>query len=104
MTRKRWIWTAGLGALALGLGLGAWSLRNDLGYARIAAGYAAKQTCSCLHVSGRSLESCVSDFPDDAREQISLAQDGATVRASVLFGSIKASARYEEGFGCSALD
>ncbi len=104
MSRKRWMWTGGAGALALAFGLGAWSLRDDLAYAHIAAGYAAKQTCSCVHVSGRSLESCIAEFPEDARSQISVAQDGALVRASVLFGAIKAAARYEEGFGCTVAD
>lgn len=100
MPRKRWIWTGVLVAVIVALALTAWSLRDDAAYARIATGYAAKQTCSCIHVSGRPLESCIIDFPEDARGQISVSAEGDTVRASVLFGAISAEARFEEGFGC----
>lgn len=103
MGRKRWMWTGGLGIVALALGYGAWSLQDDIAYARIATGYAAKQTCSCVHVSGRALESCLADYPEDAR-QISVTQTGETVEASVMLGSIKAEAVYEDGFGCRLVD
>lgn len=104
MSRKRWIWIGALALAALLLGGAGWSLRDDLAYARLATGFAAKQTCSCLHVSGRSLESCLGDFPEDARRQISVAQDGDRVRASVLLGAIGAEAEYEGEFGCRILD
>lgn len=104
MSRKRWIWLTVLLAMLGALAVGGWSMRGQFAYARIATGYAAKQTCSCLHVSGRALDSCVADFPPDARDQISVAQDGDTVRASVLFGAIGATARYEDGFGCRILN
>ncbi len=103
MSRKRWVWIGSLAVVALGAGA-AWSMRDDLAYARIATGYAAKQTCSCVHVSGRALESCVAEFPEEARDQITITQDGALVRAGVLFGAVSAQARYEEGFGCTILD
>ena len=101
MSRKHWIWA---GAVVLGLvllvGGGAYALRDQIAYARIATGYAAKQTCSCVHVGGRDIESCLGDFPTEAREQISVVRQDQTVRASVLFGAISAQARYEHGFGC----
>ena len=101
MPRKRWIWIGvALAALAV-LGATVWNLRDDVAYARIATGYAAKQTCSCVHVSGRALESCIGDFPEEARAQITIAQTGAMTRASVLFGAISAQAQFEDGFGCS---
>ncbi|MEQ1618188.1 MAG: hypothetical protein ABL883_07570 [Terricaulis sp.] len=103
MGRKRWMWTGGLGIVAFALGVGAWSLQDDIAYGRIATGYAAKQTCSCVHVSGRPLESCLADYPEDAR-QINVTQAGDTVHASVMFGAIKAKAVYEDGFGCRILD
>lgn len=103
MSRKHWIWTGAAVAVAL-LAFGAWSMRGDLAYAHLATGFAAKQTCSCLHVSGRSLESCINDFPADARNQISVVPDGERVRASVLFGAIRADAVYEGEFGCRILD
>jgi hypothetical protein len=87
-------------ALAAALAAGAWSFRDDLAYARIATGYAAKQTCSCRFVSERTLASCVADFPEDARERIELSERAGRIRASVLFGAIKAEAVYEHEFGC----
>ncbi len=103
MGRKRWMWTGGLGIAALALGIGAWSLQDDIAYGRIATGYAAKQTCSCMHVSGRPLDACLADYPEDAR-QIRVTATGETVQASVMFGAIKAQAVYEEEFGCRILD
>jgi hypothetical protein len=79
-------------------------MRDDFAYARIATGSAAKQTCSCRHVSGRSLESCLTDFPEDARGQISIAESGERVRASVLFGAVRAEAVFEDGYGCRMLE
>lgn len=104
MTRKRWIWIGTLGMLALGGGLLAWSFADDLAYANIATGYAAKQTCSCVHVSGRALEACIGDFPEDAREQIKVTQEAARTRASVLFGLVAAEAEFEDGFGCRIVE
>jgi hypothetical protein len=104
VSRKRWIW---IGVAVVGLaaiGAGAWASRGQVAYAGIATGYAAKQTCSCLHVSGRTLDSCIAEFPEDARENISIMQDGNTVRASVLFGAISSEALYEEEFGCTIVN
>lgn len=100
MSRKRWILVGALTVLVLGVAGGAWAMRDQVAYARIATGYAAKQTCSCLHVSGRELESCMADFPEDARQQISIAQSGDSVSASVLFGAISAEAVFEPEYGC----
>ena len=100
MSRKRWMWVAGVSLAAIVLASSGWALRGQVAYARIATAYAAKQTCSCVHVSGRSLESCVADFPEDAREAVSVAEDGDRVRASVLFGAISAEAVADGEFGC----
>lgn len=100
MSRKRWIWVGVLAVAVLLVGAGAWASRGQIAYAGIAAGYAAKQTCSCLHVSGRTLDSCVAEFPEEARNNITIAQDGNTVRASLLFGALSSEAIYEEEFGC----
>ncbi len=101
MSRKRLMWIAIGAVLVVALVVFAWSMRDDVAYAKIATGYAAKQTCSCLHVGGRALDSCMADFPEDARRAITITQSEETVRASVLFGAISAEARYEEGYGCS---
>ena len=104
MSRKRWIWVGVLVAALVVIGGGAWASRGQVSYAGIATGYAAKMTCSCLHVSGRTLDSCLADFPAEARNNITIAEDGDTVRASVLFGAISSEAKYEEEFGCSIVN
>ncbi len=67
--------------------------------ARIAAGYAAKQTCSCLFVSGRSPESCQGDLRGVVARVTAWRVDGTAVSASVL-RAFTARAVFEEGFGC----
>lgn len=102
--RKRWVWGGVLAVVLAAIGAGAWASRGQVAYANIATGYAAKQTCSCLHVSGRTLDSCLADFPPEARGNIDVTQDGDTVRASVLFGAISAAAVYEGEYGCRIED
>ncbi|MGE0595761.1 MAG: hypothetical protein AB7P07_05325 [Hyphomonadaceae bacterium] len=103
MSRRRVLWLvllAGIFAIVIGVGVAA---QGSLAFARVATTYAAKQTCSCLHVSGRALDSCISDFPADAAQSLTVSAEGDDVRASALFGAISASARYEEGFGCAII-
>lgn len=100
MSRKRWFLIVGVALAAVALPGLIWTFQDEVEYARIATGYAAKQTCSCVHVSGRSLESCMADFPADAQGLISVKQEGQSVRASVLFGAIGAQAQFEDGYGC----
>ena len=100
MPSRRTLWMLLLGFVAVllvGLGFG---LRGPLAYADIATAYAAKQTCSCRMVSGRSMNSCMSDFPAEAQTQIKVAEDGPHFHASALFGAFKSDAVYEDGFGC----
>jgi hypothetical protein len=99
VSRKHWIW-AGVAVLLLVVVGGYFGLRGQVAYAQIATSYAAKQTCSCLHVSGRSMESCIADFPEDARDSLSVTQEGDVVRASVLFGAISAEAVVDGEYGC----
>jgi len=104
VSRKRWLV---VGAVALA-GVAApgliWSFQDEYAYARMATGFAAKQTCSCRHVSGRGMESCLSDLPEDARTALSVTENGTSVRASVLFGAVSAEAVFEDGFGCSLVN
>ena len=100
MARKRWMWVAGVSLAAIVIASTAWALRGQIAYARIATAYAAKQTCSCLHVSGRTLESCIADFPEDAREAVTVTEEGGRVHASVLFGAIGAEAVADGEYGC----
>jgi hypothetical protein len=69
----------------------------------IGTGYAAQQTCACLFVSGRTIESCLGDLEPLARKLISIHPDAAEVTASG-FALVTATARYEKGFGCSLRD
>jgi hypothetical protein len=69
----------------------------------IGTGYAAQQTCACLFVSGRTIESCLGDLDPLARKLISIRPGTAEVTASG-FVLKTATARYESGFGCSLRD
>jgi hypothetical protein len=69
----------------------------------IGTGYAAQQTCACLFISGRTLESCLGDLEPLARKLISIRAGTAEVTASGFFLKT-ATARYESGFGCSLRD
>lgn len=69
----------------------------------IGTGYAAQQTCACLFVSGRPLESCLGDLEPLARKLISIHPGADEVTASG-FVLATATARYEKGFGCSLRD
>ena len=69
----------------------------------IGTGYAAQQTCACLFISGRTLDSCLGDLEPLARKLISVHPSAAEVTASGLFLET-ATARYEKGFGCSLRD
>ena len=104
MSRKRLMWVGGVTLAAIAVASAGWALRGQFAYARIATAYAAKQTCSCLFVSGRPLESCVADFPPDARDAISVELEGERVRASVLFGAVSAEAEADGEFGCVVRD
>lgn len=104
MSRKRWIWVGVLIVAALIAGAAAWSARDTIAYAHIATGYAAKQTCSCRFVAGRTMDSCMADFPTEDRSNFSVVENGNHVSASVLFGVISAEAMYEEGYGCRLLN
>ncbi len=100
MSRKRWMWIGAAVLVVAGLGFAGWSMRGDIAYAGMATGYAAKTTCSCRHVSGRTMESCLGDLPAEAVAQMNIREDGDRVHASVLLGAISAEAQYEDGYGC----
>jgi hypothetical protein len=69
----------------------------------IGTGYAAQQTCACLFVSGRTIESCLGDLDPVARKLISVRPGTAEVTARGFFLK-SATARYDSGFGCSLRD
>lgn len=104
MLRKRWIWLIVLVVIVAAAAGGAWSSRDQLAYAQIATGYAAKQLCSCMHVSGRTLEACLADYPQDVRRNIAISAAGDNVRASLLFGAIRSEATFEADYGCRIVE
>src|SRR5437867_11341111 len=64
----------------------------------IGTGYAAQQTCACLFVSGRTLESCLGDLEPLARTLISIHPGADEVTASG-FVLETATAHHEKGLG-----
>jgi hypothetical protein len=78
----------------------AWRVLRISALASIGAGYAAEQTCACLFVSGRSLESCKHELDPLAQRVVRLRAGHDEVTANA-FGVSKATARYQRGFGCS---
>ena len=104
MSRKRWIWLIVLVVIVAAVAGGAWASRDQVTYAHIATGYAAKQICSCLHVSGRTLDSCIADYPEDVRRNITVTSEGDNVRASVLFGAIRSEATFDGEYGCRIVE
>lgn len=64
----------------------------------IGAGYSAEQTCACLFISGRSLDSCRGDLEPEARRLVTIEPRGQEVHTHTLISS--ATARFEPGFGC----
>jgi hypothetical protein len=73
--------------------------RDQLALARIGSGFAAKQTCSCLHVSGRPLASCMKDFDADAARWLSWQVGDRSVTVSAL-GLFSSTSVFNDGFGC----
>jgi hypothetical protein len=93
-------WLLILGVLVLLLGIGVWSSRDTFATARIGTTYVAKQTCSCLFVAGRSLDSCHTDFEPETVSAIDIQVSERTVTASALRGFISARAQFDQGYGC----
>ena len=97
MKRK---WVLIIGVLAVLIVAGVWTSRDTFATARVGTVYVAKQTCSCLFVAGRPLDSCYTDFDAEAVRplDVNVSKDAVTVAA--LGGLISARARYERGYGC----
>jgi hypothetical protein len=97
--RKRSV-AAIVAAGVLGAGAVSWRWLHLTDLTHIGTGYAAQQTCACLFISGRTLESCLGDLDPLARKLVSVKPGAAEVTASSL-GFVRATARYEKGFGCA---
>lgn len=99
--RRRKVLRLGLVAIAILLAAAfAWRHFRVSGLLVAGAGYSAQQTCACLWVSGRTIESCKTDLDPLARRLVSIRVGANEVTASGL-GIATATATYEKGFGCS---
>ena len=97
MKRK---WELVVVVLVLLVGIGVWSGRYTFATARVGTTYVAKQTCSCLFVAGRSLDSCRTDFDDEAVGSPDVVTSKSSVTVSALGGLISSRAEFEQGYGC----
>lgn len=104
MSRKRWLGLTVLAVVLVVIVGGVWASRDQVAYAHIATGYAAKQVCSCVHVANRDLDACVADYPEEAQRNITVSMDGDNVRASVLWGAIRSEATFDGEYGCRIVE
>lgn len=101
--RTRWAAIGGA-VLVAGLGAAAWSGRGVYAEARIGTAYVAKQTCSCLFVARRPMDSCKTDYAPKDIARLTWETGRDSVRVSVLGGMVAAKSIYEDGFGCHPVD
>jgi hypothetical protein len=91
-------------ALVVAGGAIAWRVLNVPEMARIGSGYSAQQTCACLFISHRTLESCMTDLEPLARKMIKVRPGENEVTAFSLGRIASATARYQPGFGCQLIN
>jgi hypothetical protein len=97
--RAKWV-LAGVALIVIVAAAIAWGGRGTYQTARLGTVYVAKQTCSCLFVARRTLESCRTDYEADAIAPLKLEVGASDVKVSALGGLLSAQAQFEEGFGC----
>jgi hypothetical protein len=99
LPRKSVLWLVALALIAMAA---AYLARGQIALAQIGTAFAAKQTCSCLFVSRRQLDSCKLDFDRAETRMLSWRVESRSVTVSVLL-LFSATAEFEEGFGCRLL-
>lgn len=92
-----------LGVLVVVVAAAALFGRRFVRLARIGSGYAAEQTCACMFISGRALESCRRDLEPLAQKIVSLRPGHDEVRASAAL-VFSARAVYDPRFGCTLVE
>jgi hypothetical protein len=90
----------GVGVLVAIVGVALYAGRDTWASAKIGTVYVAKQTCSCLFVAGRPMESCRTDYDPAAIKPLTVAATERGVEVSALAGLVSARAEFEPGFGC----
>jgi hypothetical protein len=68
--------------------------------ARLGTVYVAKQTCSCLFVAGRPMDSCRTDYDPAAIKPLTVEKLENGVKVTALGGIVSAQAQFEQGYGC----
>jgi hypothetical protein len=81
----------------------AMALRKLAPLARIGTGYAAEQTCACVFVSGRTIESCRGDLDPLALKLVMMEVGSDEVRARVAVLS-HARAHFDATRGCTLVE
>jgi hypothetical protein len=74
--------------------------RDTWATAKLGTVYVAKQTCSCLFVAGRPMDSCRTDYDPAAIKPLTVEKLEHGVKVSALAGLVSAQAEFEQGFGC----
>jgi hypothetical protein len=74
--------------------------RDTWATAKIGTVYVAKQTCSCLFVAGRPMDSCRTDYDPAAIKPLTVEKLEHGVKVTALGGIVSAQAQFEQGFGC----
>lgn len=90
----------GIVVVAAIVGIAVFFGRDTWATARIGTVYVAKQTCSCLFVAGRPMDSCRTDYDPAAIEPLTVEKLEQGVKVSALAGLVSAQAQFEPGFGC----
>jgi hypothetical protein len=68
--------------------------------AKLGTVYVAKQTCSCLFVAGRPMDSCRTDYDPAAIKPLTVEKLEHGVKVTALGGIVAAQAEFEPDFGC----
>jgi hypothetical protein len=102
LARRKWLLLGVVAFLVIAVVV-AWRVFRVPLLLDIGTGYAAQQTCACLYISHRTLESCLGDLEPLARKLISVHPGSDDVTASGL-AVVSATAHYENGFGCALRD
>ena len=86
------------------VGVAMYAGRDTWATAKIGTVYVAKQTCSCLFVAGRPMDSCRTDYDPAALAPLHIEPTQNAVEVSALAGLVSARSQFEPGFGCHPVD
>jgi hypothetical protein len=78
--------------------------RDTWATAKIGTVYVAKQTCSCLFVAGRPMDSCRTDYDPAAIKPLTVEKLEHGVKVTALGGIVAAQSEFEPGFGCHPIN